>query len=160
MQNPQGMFRLYCRDNGMRYTRERDAILHEAYCDEGHFDVDTLFLRIRSKHPDMKLAKASVYRTLPHLIRAGLVRASLTDHGHVCYEHTLGHEHHDHMKCIACGKILEFYDKRMDRIQSELCERRDFEVLWHTHVINGHCAQCRRNKEATAHRKQADTHAS
>lgn len=127
----------------MRYTPERDLIIREMYRDDSHFDIDALFLRIRTRYPKTRLAKGSIYRTLPHLIQSGLIRESLTNGGHVCYEHTLGHVHHDHMKCLGCGKIFEFCDDRIDRIQQELCEKRGFDILWHTHVIRGHCSECR-----------------
>lgn len=148
MQNPSAVFRKYCADNGMRFTRERQIIIEEIYRKDTHFDVDALFLRIRNLHPDIKLAKGSIYRSIPHLLRASLVRASLTADGHVCYEQTLGRSHHDHMQCVKCGKILEFYDGAIARIQKRVCMENDFEMLWHTHVIRGYCSKCRRRSAA------------
>lgn len=136
------IFKEYCRKQRMRYTAERDVIIEEAYRRDGHFDIDNLFLRIRNRHAHIKLAKGSIYRTLPHLIEAGLIRGSLTDEGHACYEHTLGHEHHDHMKCLGCGKIFEFYESDIDAIQQKLCKKRKFKMLYHTHVIEGYCQKC------------------
>ncbi|MFC1461997.1 Fur family transcriptional regulator [Verrucomicrobiota bacterium] len=143
MERARTIFRQYCRSEGMRYTAERDMIVGEVYRDHGHFDIDTLFLNIRARHPATRLAKGSIYRTLPHLIRAGLVRESLTTDGHLCYEHTLGHAHHDHMKCIGCGEIFEFYDDAIDSTQQELCEKRGFDMVWHIHVLGGYCSKCR-----------------
>lgn len=147
MEDPKAIFREYCGSHGMRYTREREMIIDEIYRKDGHFDIDSLFLRIRNRHPNIKLAKGSIYRALPHFIRTGLIRKSFTDEGHACYEHTLGHSHHDHMKCIGCGRIFEFYEKQIDRIQQKLCKKRGFTMLWHTHIISGYCAKCRKKKE-------------
>ena len=143
MKEPRAVFRSYCANHGMRYTRERELVIDEIYRQDGHFDIDGLFLRIRNGHPHSRLAKGSIYRTLPHLIKAGLIRASLTDEGRICYEHTLGHSHHDHMKCVGCGTIFEFYDKRIDELQQELCRTLGFTMLWHTHIIGGYCPKCR-----------------
>ncbi len=142
MENQINIFRDYCRKNGMRYTPEREVIIDEIYRRDSHFDIDNLFLRIRSRHPRIRLAKGSIYRTLPHLIQSGLIRESLTDKGRVCYEHTLGHDHHDHLKCIGCGKIFEFYEKGIDEKQRELCRKRGFKMVWHMHVIGGFCKKC------------------
>ena len=142
--NPLGVFKAYCARQGMRFTPERRAIIEEIYRDNAHFDVDGLYLRIRLANPDMKLAKGSVYRTIPHLMRASLLRASLADDGRVRYEQTLGQTHHDHIQCVRCGKILEFHDGTIDRIQEEICAGHGFEMLWHTHVIRGYCAECRK----------------
>ena len=146
MRKAQEIFRKYCRSKGMRYTVERDLIVAEIYREDGHFDIDSLFLSIRARHPETRLAKGSIYRTLPHLIHAGLVREALTDDGHLCYEHTLGHAHHDHMKCMECGRIFEFYDDGIDTTQQELCAARNFDMIWHIHVLGGYCSACREKR--------------
>lgn len=146
MEDPKAIFRDYCRKNALRYTPERALIIDEMYRKDAHFDIDSLFLRIRNRYSKVKLAKGSIYRTIPHLIKAGLVRESLTDEGRICYEHTLGHTHHDHMKCIGCGKVSEFYEEGIDDMQRKLCKKRRFKMIWHTHVIGGYCAECQKNK--------------
>ena len=147
MENPKTVFKEYCKKNGMRCTPERELIIDEVYRKDGHFDIDNLFLRIRNRHPEVKLAKGSIYRTLPHLIQAGLIRESLMDDGHVCYEHTLGHQHHDHLKCVGCGRIFEFYDQRIDSAQKNVRDKFKFNMLWHIHVIGGYCSKCQKKTE-------------
>ncbi len=144
MEDPKAIFREYCRKKGMRYTPERGIIIDEIYRRDSHFTIDDIFLRIRKRYPATRLARGSVYRTIPHLIKTGLIRESLTDEGRTCYEHTLGHTHHDHMKCLGCGKILEFYEDDIDNIQQRLCDRKRFRMLWHTHVIAGYCEKCQK----------------
>lgn len=144
MENQINIFKDYCKKHGMRYTPEREEIINEIYREDGHFDIDGLFLRIRNQRPRLKLAKGSIYRTLPHLIGSGLIRESLTDGGRICYEHTLGHDHHDHLKCIGCGKVFEFYEQGIDEKQQELCRKRKFKMVWHTHIIGGYCEKCRK----------------
>lgn len=136
------IFKGYCRNNNMRYTPERELIIKEAYRKDGHFYVDELFLRIRNKNKDTKLSKASIYRAIPHLIRAGLIRESLASDGRICYEHSLGHEYHDHMECIVCGNILEFYDKRISGLQEDICKNMDFHMISQVNVIKGICSSC------------------
>ncbi|MFH1996032.1 MAG: transcriptional repressor [Candidatus Omnitrophota bacterium] len=61
-----------------------------------------------------------------------------------CYEHTLGHGHHDHLKCVRCGTIFDFYERRIDEKQKEVCGKNGFTMLWHVHVIGGYCKKCGR----------------
>ncbi|MBF0254034.1 MAG: transcriptional repressor [Candidatus Omnitrophica bacterium] len=145
--DPVGIFREYCRSRRMRFTPERQVIIEEAYRRHGHFDVDALFAVIRKRRPELKIARASVYRAMPVLAGAGLVREAFSDNHRTLYEHTLGHNHHDHLKCVRCGQVAEFYADEIDRAQSKLCEARGFEMLWHVHVISGFCSRCRSKKK-------------
>lgn len=146
MEDPKRLFRKYCRENELRYTPERAVIIDEIYLKDGHFDIDNLFLRIRNRHPGIRLAKGSIYRTIPHLIKAGLIRESFKEEGRIFYEHTLGHGNHDHMICIKCGKIFEFYDKKIDSGRENICEEHGFDMVFHVHVIQGYCSKCRNKK--------------
>lgn len=143
MINPIGVFKEYCKKKEMRYTPEREVILAEIYRKDGHFDADDLFLRIRNRFPKLKVAKGSIYRTLPHLISAGLVRESYMKGSRSYYEHTLGHAHHDHMRCIDCGEVSEFHVKEAEEIQEAICEQRNFKLIRHIHILIGHCEKCR-----------------
>ena len=144
MERPVKAFRQYCKENKMRNTPERELIIKEIYRVDEHFDVDRLFLRIRNRYPKLKLSKVSIYRALPHLIKAGLICEVFSDSGAICYEHVLGHDHHDHMKCLTCGAVIELYEKKIDEMQQKICDRLDFEIVRHIHVIEGYCKKCRK----------------
>ena len=144
MKNPIDIFKHYCKENKLRYTPEREVVIEEIYKKDGHFDIDRLFLLIRRKHTKLKLAKASIYRNIPHLINAGLIRESFYKDGHAYYEHTLGHTHHDHMKCLKCGKIFEFYNTNIDKTQQEICKKRKFRLIDHIHILMGYCQKCKK----------------
>jgi len=143
MINPKEIFKRFCKKNKMRYTPERGVIIDEMYRTHAHFDVDKLFLRIRNRYPKTKLSRGSIYRTIPHLIESGLIRESLTEEGRICYEHILGHSHHDHIKCLGCSKVFEFCDEEIDKKQIEICKKRKFKIVSHTHVIYGYCSKCK-----------------
>jgi Fe2+ or Zn2+ uptake regulation protein/CheY-like chemotaxis protein len=63
---------------------------------------------------DDNVSRATVYRTLSMLETANFVEALETPEGMRRFEHTIGHEHHDHMICTRCSKILEFRDERIE----------------------------------------------
>lgn len=144
--DPKVIFKKYCEDNDMRYTPERDIIIEEFYRKYEHFDIDTLFFRIRKNYADTKLAKGSIYRTLPHLIDAGLIRISFIDQGNIYYERTVGHSHHDHMRCLDCGKIYDFFSEEIENIQESIAKKLKFTIDWQMHVLSGYCEKCNARK--------------
>jgi len=141
------IFREFLKNRGQRFTKARAAILQKAFSTHGHFNPETLYLEI--KETGLKASRASVYRTLNLLCECGLIeRAMKTEQG-TLYEHILGHVHHDHMFCVACGEIIEFYSEDLEKLQDELCRRQDFHGESHTLEIRGYCKRCQNkgNKE-------------
>jgi Fur family ferric uptake transcriptional regulator len=140
----QTIFRKFLEERGCRLTKQRNTILQKAVSCDGHFDPESLYMEIRKK--GMKASRASVYRTLNLLCACGLVeKVSKTEQGTI-YEHTLGH-HHDHMVCIGCGKIIEFYSENLEKLQDEICREQDFEGKSHVLEIRGYCGHCQRRME-------------
>jgi Fur family ferric uptake transcriptional regulator len=140
----QELFRQYLVKKGQRLTKERDAVLQEAFTRDGHFDPETLYMDMRKR--GMKASRASVYRTLNLLCECGLVeKVSKTEHGTI-YEQVLGRQHHDHMVCINCGKIIEFYSENLERLQEQICCEQDFTGKSHTLEIRGYCGHCEKGK--------------
>lgn len=137
-------FREILKERGQRFTGERYAILQKALSYRGHFDPETLYLLIRKA--GAKASRASVYRTLSVLLDCGVIRqVRKTEHGTV-YESTYGHSHHDHMLCIQCGDILEFYSRELEKIQERICKKQGFHGSSHTLEIRGYCKKCRKKK--------------
>jgi len=147
------VFRQYCSRKKMRYTSEREMIIQEIYSSDGHFNVDHLFLKIRKRNPLSKIAKTSIYRSIPYFLDAGILRESIAEAGQVIYERTLGHFDHDHFRCVGCGKLVEFYSQELEAAQKKICQKEKFKVLWRTNVINGYCPECT-EKEGPVFRNQ------
>jgi Fur family ferric uptake transcriptional regulator len=133
-------FREYIKEKGLRNTPEREAIIDEIFSIHDHFDVDELFLRLRNKKK--RISKASLYRTIPLLIDSGLIKEVYFENGHLHYEHIYGHKHHCHLRCVSCGKIVEFADDEIVTIQSRIGEKYDFEITSHRFELLGYCSQC------------------
>jgi Fur family ferric uptake transcriptional regulator len=138
------IFDKFLKERGRRCTKERAAILRKTLSLRGHFDPEHLYLQI--KGTGMKASRASVYRTLTLMCECGLIeRVKKTEHGTV-YERTFGHEHHDHMLCVQCGKVIEFYSRELEKLQDGLCKDQGFQGASHTLEIRGHCKKCRKKK--------------
>jgi Fur family ferric uptake transcriptional regulator len=73
------------------------------------------------------------------LCEAGLAHEHNFD-GTTRYE--IAHQHHDHLVCIRCGKIIEFECEMIEQAQEQIAERYQFRVLRHRHELYGHCGKC------------------
>ena len=62
--------------------------------------------------------------------------------GHAHYEMVWQQEHHDHIICTECGKIIEFADEEIEQRQLEICKEKGVKILQHSLQIWGICASC------------------
>lgn len=131
------------RARGHRWTQQRRLIVEVALANHEHFQAEELLAMCRKK--DKSVSRATVYRTLQMLEDAGFVSGLDTGDGGRRFEHTLGHEHHDHMVCTVCERILEFRDDELEALQVRAAERRGFLLERHTLKLFGVCAECRQN---------------
>ncbi|MEW6076989.1 MAG: transcriptional repressor [Thermodesulfobacteriota bacterium] len=85
---------------------------------------------------------AFIRDTLKMLCRYGFARRHRFDDGIVRYEPWHLEDHHDHMICMKCGKILEFRDDQLEKIQEDVAATQGFHMLQHRMEIYGICAEC------------------
>ena len=137
-----GQFGRYLEGQGLKNTPERRAIVTEVLEIDEHFDPEVLESSLRRK--GRRVSRATIYRTLDHLINSGIVRKTSLDLEHkiTFYENTLVREHHEHMICIGCGNVIEFTSEEIERLQDEVCRRHHFKPVRHTHQIVGYCRKC------------------
>ena len=143
MVTEKGLLLDYLRQKNLQWTSQRELLLQEVLRTSAHFDADQLVEGLReSGHA---VSRATVYRTLPHLQECGLIREVFRCQGRAQYERTA--THHDHMLCVRCGKIIEFKDDRIERLQEVLCRKHGFKPLEHRLGIRGICNECRQRAE-------------
>ena len=138
------IFTEFLKNRGQKFTKERAAILRKTCSTEGHFNPESLYLKI--KETGIKASRASVYRTLNLLCECGLIGRSMKTEQGTLYERAFGHEHHDHMRCIVCGEIIEFYSNVIEKLQKLLCEKQNFLGESHTLEIRGYCEKCQKKR--------------
>ena len=118
MINHESIFRRYLEAKGLKFTPERRLILEGVSLFSGHFDVDKLYDKLHRQ--DKALSLATIYRTLPHLVSAGLIREVMRCQDRPQYEKSFGYPHHDHLVCISCGRIFEFKDDEIEKLQDRV----------------------------------------
>jgi Fur family ferric uptake transcriptional regulator len=141
MEPAEQVFRGYLSSKGLRLTGERKEILDEIMRTHTHFEVEDIFSSLRKK--DSSVSRASIYRMLPLLLDSGIIRKTPCEVMKARYEHVLGHEHHDHMVCIKCGKTIEFKKERIEKLQQEAAREHHFRMLGHRLIISGLCKDCK-----------------
>ena len=139
-----GLFRSYVSLKGLRNTPEREEIIKEIFAMHDHFDVDELYLRLRRARS--KISKASIYRNLPLIKECGLIREIWHEDGHMHYEPIYGQGHHCHLRCLKCGKVIEFVEKELGAIEERLGKKYDFEIVEHRLDVTGYCVDCRHKR--------------
>lgn len=137
-------FRAFIAQKGLRNTPEREEIIDEIFSSPEHFDVDELYLRLRND--GSKVSKASIYRSLPLIMECDLIREVWHEEGHMHYEPIFGHGHHCHLRCINCGKVIEFVEEEIKQIQNNLGKKYGFEIIDHRLDVTGYCPDCKNNK--------------
>ena len=128
---------------GLKRSAVRDAVARAALRRKGHFSVEDLVQELRESG-DLDAHPATVYRVLPLLIEAGLVQMTLVSAGEGArYERAFEREHHDHLICTTCGKIVEFHFEAIELLQRDVAERFGFRLTGHVHELLGTCRDCR-----------------
>jgi Fur family ferric uptake transcriptional regulator len=139
---PLGRFELYLREHNLRLTQERRSVLDVVLSREGHFDAERLFQFVRRRREGKRVSRATLYRTLDHLRAAGLVKMHRFGPGQALYEHVYNRRHHDHMVCDSCGRVVEFVNDEIERLQEDVCRANGFRSSHHVMQIFGSCAEC------------------
>lgn len=141
LQKVENLFRDYLKQSQLKYTPERKIILREIFSLHNHFEADELYFSLRQKG-SKRISRATVYRTLPLLEKSGLIRKVFFIDKHTHYELAYGHMHHEHLICIKCGNVLEFYKKSLEDSLEEVSRENAFEPIGHKLEITGYCNKC------------------
>ena len=133
-------FSKFLEQKDLKLTSQRRTILHEAIQAKGHFSADELL--DFSKKADPTVSKATVYRTLALLKEGGILEEQDFGGGRKVYERAQGRKHHDHFVCVKCGKIIEFENDHIERLQDSEAKKCQFKVVYHSLKLFGFCKNC------------------
>lgn len=132
--------------SGLKATLPRLKVL-EVFQRSGqrHLAAEDVFKALLVDGADVGLA--TVYRVLMQFTQAGLLQRHHFEGGRAVFEINEG-RHHDHMVCLRCGKVVEFYDEQIEQRQRELARQFDFDLQEHSLAMYGLCsdAACRASR--------------
>ena len=118
---------------GLKITVPRLKILEILeHAEPHHMAAEDVYRKLMDS--DESIGLATVYRVLTQFESAGIVERHNFDDGRAVYE-LASEEHHDHMVDVDSGRVVEFYDERIEQLQREIAESHGFELVDHTMVL-------------------------
>lgn len=127
---------------GLRVTRPRLKVLQIFHSHKRrHLTADDVYLRVAAQNSGVGLA--TVYRVLSDLTDVGILLRSTFEAAKAVYEVRDG-VRHDHLICLACGRVDEFTDPVIDERQKAIARASGYEVTQHQLALYGHCSGCRK----------------
>jgi len=134
----------HMRGRGLKLTRQRELILESFLASPKHVAVEELLAAVRGK--DRGIGHATVYRTMKLFVEAGIAQERHFGDGASQYEPEApdGHAHHDHLICTRCGRIIEFENADIERLQEAVATRYGFRLTHHKMELYGLCRDCRK----------------
>ena len=122
---------------GLKATVPRLKILEMLESsDKHHLSAEDVYRELLEAGDDVGLA--TIYRVLTQFESAGLVSRHHFESGHAVFELERGH-HHDHVVCVQCGKVEEFFDQAIEDRQKLVAGKMGYEIQDHSLVIYGNC---------------------
>lgn len=137
-------FKKALRQQGLKFTLERNKIYEEIASLRKPFNADELYERFKNK--GLPISRDTVYRNLPLLLEAGLLQKSPGKTKREYFENIEAQGHHDHMVCVRCGTITAFTSEAFEALQEKLCEKFGCKLIYHDHRLFVECGKCQEGR--------------
>lgn len=127
------IFRRFLKQQGLKFTTERALILDAVLAKQGVFEADELLYEMREA--GSRVSKATIYRTIKHLVEAGIIEPILLDARQTHYQLAYGRKHTDHLVNEATDEVIEFHSPELIELRDRVCREHGLEPTSHRLVI-------------------------
>ncbi len=130
------------KDNGLKVTGPRLKILDlfETHAEE-HLSAEDVYRILLDE--GVEIGVATIYRVLTQFEQAGILLRHHFETGKAVYELYTG-GHHDHIVCVKCGKITEFHNDEIEKLQDKIADENGYRIVDHALYMYGVCGDCQK----------------
>ncbi|MFW5998196.1 MAG: Fur family transcriptional regulator [Halanaerobiaceae bacterium] len=124
-----------------KLTKQREDVLKVFIENKNnHFSAEELFEEVKKINPDVGLA--TIYRSLELFSELGIIHELDFDKSYKRYELNIKDNHHHHLICLKCDKIIEFNDEVLEHFENSIENEYEFQVVSHRIKFYGLCQEC------------------
>ena len=131
------MFRRFLKKQGLKFTTERAVTLDAVLARDGVFEAEELLVELQQSHPDHKVSKATVYRTLKHLLEAGIIAEVLLDSTRAHYQLAYGRPNVGHLVDVEGDAIHAFPTDELQELADRICAEHGLDPVSYRFVVYG-----------------------
>lgn len=140
------IFRRSLKRAGLKFTPERAKILDSILAKKGIFEAEELLFEMRQA--GQQVSKATIYRTLKHLIDAKIISEVLIDSKQSHYQLTYGMKPKGHLVCVETNRVIEFETPELARLRDRICKEHGYDPVSLRFVIYGVSPEAKQAPEA------------
>lgn len=137
VQEEMRVFEDLLKKEGLKVTAQRLLVAEKIFSIHSHFTAESLSDMFKDKRDE--ISKATIYRILSIMVDANLLVEHDFGKDYKYYEHILGHEHHDHIICLDCNRIVEFFEPKIEELQEQIALKNEFTIKGHRLNLYANC---------------------
>lgn len=133
----------FIKTQGLRQSSQRERVVDAFLSQKGHTSAEELLTQVRKI--DKRVGLTTIYRTLKLLTQCGLAVERKFNRQVSTFEPARFGQHHDHLICLGCGRIMEFENKAIETLQEVVAREQGFRITHHILELYGYCLDCSKN---------------